>query len=251
MISFFKKRIGSLITSNLAYNTIVKKGIRNGFLKTSSGYIFVKGQSHYLQSLIFWGVYEKAEITLIRKYLKKDLHVIELGASLGMTTCTICSSVNKNCRVVSVEANPLLNGSLLITKAKNGFENLSIVSAAIDYSDNSFVGFYQDDRNLGSHKSDNIQAIKVPTIKLSEIKKQYSLSDFCLVSDIEGAELEMFCSENDPETIEGCKQIIIELHGASYKGRKYLPSDMSILISKKFKMKIKYSFQNTWVFERN
>ncbi|MEJ7676460.1 MAG: FkbM family methyltransferase [Segetibacter sp.] len=168
-----------------------------------------------------------------------------------MTTIAICSSVDKNCKVISVEANPLLNNSLNITKARNCFNNLYIVSAAIDYSDNDFIRFYQDDRNLGSHKSDDLQAVKVPTVKLSEIKKEYSLVDYCLVSDIEGAELEMFCLENDEETIEGCKQIIIELHNALFNGIKYQPSDISILITEKFKMNIKYNFQNTWVFEQN
>lgn len=251
MISFFKKIIGTLITSKFVYNTIVRKSIKNGFLKKPFGYIYIEGQSPYLQSLIFWGVYEKAEIALIQRFLKKDLPVIELGASLGMTTIVICSSINKNCRVISVEANPRLNKSLNVTKQKNSFDNLSIVSAAIDYSDNDFIGFYQDDRNLGSHKSNGIQSIKVPTVKLSEIKKKYSLFDFCLVSDIEGAELEMFWLENDVETIEGCKQIIIELHNAIYNGVNFLPSDISILIKEKFRMNIKYNFQNTWVFERN
>lgn len=249
MISFVKKWIGRILTSNLIYMLVVKGSVKDGFLNTKNGYIKVENQSPYLLSLIYFGLYEKAEINLIERYLNADLPVVELGASIGMTTIAICNKVSI-CKVVSIEANPLLILGLNSTKNKNGLHNLSVISKAIDYSGVEHIGFYIDNRNLGSHKTSDVDAVKVVTAKLADIVKGYNLTDYNLVCDIEGAELEMFLMERDIDTIKRCRQIIIELHSAVYEGETYSPQNISSIVCERFQMEIVAREKNTWVFRK-
>ena len=50
--------------------------------------------------------YEAEEIYLICKYLQSDDIVLELGASIGGTSCVINNSLTNKTNMVSVEANP-------------------------------------------------------------------------------------------------------------------------------------------------
>ena len=250
MLTFIKRQIGNVLTSGTVYQWLVKPEINNGFLKISLGYLCVKDQSPYLQSLIYWKIYERSEVKLIRSFLKNNIPVVEFGASLGMTSFTICSTVNKNIPVISVEANPKLFYNLNETKNKNNLSNLSLICAAVDYSGASIIDFILDESNLGSHKGISRNSVSVPTIKLSDIIIKNKLKEFCLVCDIEGAELEMFINETNTEVISGCRQIIIELHPASYNGRHYARAEINDIILEKFKMRTVLTDGKTWVYEK-
>jgi FkbM family methyltransferase len=244
------KRIGDVLTSSALHTLLVKHAVKDGFIKTSTGYISVEQQASYLQSLIYWNLYERSEVKLIAKFLGRQLPVIEFGASLGKTTSTICTTVGNSIPVISVEANPKLMANLQRTKAKNNFTNLTLKSAAIDYSGAKEIQFTLDESNLGSRKGSSGTSVSVPTICLHDVMSAGNFERYSLVCDIEGAELEMFLLEKNQQVINGCQQIIIELHPASHEGRFYTPADINKIIIENFSMKLIHNDGKTWVYSK-
>lgn len=65
-----------------------------------------------VKAAIFWGVYESAEIRFLRKYVRPDVDVVELGASLGVTASHAISQISTDVSYVAAEANPALHKAL-------------------------------------------------------------------------------------------------------------------------------------------
>lgn len=63
--------IQDILTNKLIYRFFIKLFIKNGILKTKYGFIDLSDQHPFIQSLIFWNVYEKKEIKSINKHLDK------------------------------------------------------------------------------------------------------------------------------------------------------------------------------------
>src|ERR1700754_3594028 len=139
-----KFRIGQVLTSGPVYKMLVKPSLKNDCVRTSKGLIDVRNQSRYIQSLLFWRIYENSERRLIEEHLERDCPVIELGASIGMTTLTICRSVDPSVPVITVEANPILIPNLQATRTANQLNHLEIINAAVDYGPAGEVSFIID-----------------------------------------------------------------------------------------------------------
>jgi FkbM family methyltransferase len=242
----FKQFFQSFITSNFIYYIFVKWGINNNYIKKNYGFISVSDQSKFLKALIFFGFYERKERVVIRKYLRPDYDIIELGASLGIITLNLCKYGKK--RVFSVEANPFLIKNLYQTKIKNNLSLLKIYSRAISYKLGE-VNFQIDLNNLGSKISEN-KGIQLQTIRLEDIYYQNNINKFILVSDIEGSEIELILFLEDNILINNCIQIIIELHDTFFCNKFYSIETMVSLISTKFNMKIVFNHGNIYVFEK-
>lgn len=237
----------SIITSRFIYGLVIKNTITDHFVQYRNlGYISVLGQSIYLQSLIYFGFYERKECKVIAKYLRTDLDVIELGASLGAATLAICKKTNK--RIFSVEANQKLIENLNRTKEKNNLNNLFFYNRALSYSAD-LVEFFIDPNNLGSKKSVNTGEF-IKSITLEKIIEENSIGEYIIVSDIEGAEIEFVVKLSDTIIIKNCKQIIIELHDTEFDSIHYSKSQIAELIKVNFSMNITYSDKLIWVFEK-
>ncbi len=112
--------IGKILNSKIIYNALIKPFFSNNIFTTQSFKIDLNNQPHFIKSSIFWGIYERSEISLIKKFINKEAPVIELGASIGAASLAIVNSVS-NQNVVSIEANPRLIPNLLNTKKINNF----------------------------------------------------------------------------------------------------------------------------------
>jgi hypothetical protein len=64
----------------------------------------------------------------------------------------------------------------------------------------------------------------VPALTLREILRRTGVSDFDLVSDIEGAETAFLLQ--DPDVLRGCRRAVIELHDTTVDGRAVSVSDL-------------------------
>ena len=62
--------------------------------------------SAWVRTLVFWGIYETAELRLIERHLPRDIDVIELGGSIGVIAAQIAGHLIPGTRLISVEANP-------------------------------------------------------------------------------------------------------------------------------------------------
>lgn len=235
-----------IITSKLLYRLFIHGSIKDDFIKLKHAYISVINRSQFVKSLLYFGFYERKEQQVITKYLNTAYTVVEFGASIGVITSLLCRLSKQD--VYAVEANPLLNLNLELTKEKNNFSTLTIISAAISYSKSEFINICIDDNNLGSKLA--VDGVKVPSLTLHALLSSYHINEYVLVADIEGAELELFLLESNVDTIQNCKQIIIELHDSSYDGTKYTKNDIAAIICNNFKMKCLFHYSDIWVFGR-
>lgn len=69
----------------------------------------------------------------------------------------------------------------------------------------------------------------VNKITLSEILNTQNISDYILVSDIEGSEIEFLM--NDALSLNNCKQVFIELHETVYRNKKHTVEEMHFLLT--------------------
>lgn len=160
-----------------------------------------------IRSAVMFGRYERNEIELIRAHLKTEFDVVELGGSLGITGAHILSMLGPDRRLISVEANrsliPVLRQALAEDRA-------TVIHAAIDRA-GSDTPFYDGPSPLwgglnragGAHRQ--VRHATLRTIVAEHVDGPYTL-----VSDIEGAESSFLI--DDPCSLGGCEQMIIELH---------------------------------------
>lgn len=185
----------------------------------------IKGK---IVSLIFFQKYEKEEVEMIRKYLRSDLPIIDLGSSLGIVATTAAAQSNQS--IVCVEANealmPLIEENLL----SNGVteDRYILVNAAITDSSNNGKSLFFETR--GSNElgrlctADTPNAIRVETITLNTVVSTLRDTDYVLISDIEGAEAAYLFS--DTECLKACRQLFIELHPVTWNGAQLSIDDL-------------------------
>jgi len=201
---------------------------------------------------LFWGLYERKEIEFVRKFLRRNLDVIELGSSLGVISLHIVKCQDRNQKTICVEANPYLIKTIEENiKLNVSWKKVEVLNRAIDYSGQSEVTFYISKNNLGSHVSHNedAQPTLVKTATLKELIYNYQIKDFALVSDIEGAEAGMIFK--DKEALIQCKQIIIELHPISYEGHTYSVNELREKIENLHGFNLIAQRHGVCVFERD
>ncbi len=247
----YKQLIGEIITSK-PITRIIKLFYKLDIYKFGTYSIDLTVTEDFIKGSIFWGLYERSEIKMIEKYMLKDYSVIELGASLGITSLAI-NKILINKKIVSIEANRKLITNLENTKLMNHLGNWTILNYAIDYSGASHVKFTVDPANLGSHKSHDYETtniIEVPTITLKVINKKWlNTEKFILIADIEGAEIEFVL--NDQIFLKNyCQQMILELHDTQYRGTFYSKSQIASLIKTECKMNEVFNDGKTWVFNK-
>jgi len=202
-----------------------------------------------VKAMLFWKMYESAEVRFVDRYLRADLDVLEVGASIGVVGSHIARRLGENHKLVCVEANPTLMAILEENVRSNAPRaRLSFRNAAIAYAGTAEVELTFGETNLGGalgKKGDDRVRVKAAT--LSDVIHEEAIGDFCWVSDIEGAESGVILE--DRSALERCKQIIIELHNTDVKGRRVTFGEMaSWLVDKGFQTTARYG--PIYVFDR-
>jgi len=225
--SKMKLRVARIVTSDRAGRLI---GALSGNRVRHHGLWFdVRGSdfSPQVRAQIFWGAYESAETRMIHGLLRGSTAVVELGSSLGVTSAHIASLMAPGGRLVCVEANPRLLAGLRERLGR------CTVSLRVDFVHAAVTGHCGDTvlalspmtagSRLGAIRPHDA-AVKVPALTLREILRQTGVSDFDLVSDIEGAESAFLLQ--DPDVLRGCRRAVIELHDTTVDGRAVTVSDL-------------------------
>jgi len=224
---------------------------RGGAMDTKSSAI-----TPALKAALFWRIYESAEIRFVRKYLRGNVDVIELGSGLGVVSCQILGKLEPESRLVCVEANPnllkVLNKNL--TQHSNG-RQFKVVHGAIanPAGDESFVPLMlADDLTASCIGSDNGHngSIQVPALRLSNILRSHHLNrGFALVSDIEGAEVCFI--EADEGVLCHCEQLIIELHETAWRGASVSVDRLRNVLEQRHGFKLRDHYGPVCLFEKN
>lgn len=165
---------------------------------------------------IFFGVWESAEIRFAKRFAKSKI-IIELGSSVGVTLGVLSNTLD-NRKFICVEASKKNFKKLIHLKKflpQRGNEYI-FLNKAIAYGV-SHVHF-EHTSTLGSKiKNDNkknVQSNIVPTISLNEILNLNLIKGtYTLITDIEGAEAEIFFK--DKIALKKCETIIAEIENVS------------------------------------
>lgn len=254
IILFLRKVAGFILCNELTGNLIAffyKNQIPNGNCIIDTDCPTVTGAT---KARIFWGIYETPEIAFVKKYLNPELDVIELGSSIGVLASHVGKKINSSCKLICVEANPILlktlqkNLELNITKP-----NVNIVHAAIDYVyEQNWVEFTISNNSLDSGIKDiklQKEKIKVATTTLSNIISKYGIDNYTLICDIEGAEYDLFMNEN--EVLKNCKQLHLEMQeNEIVRGKTIRIKEVVQMLQDKYDLKPIDNYLGAYVFEK-
>ena len=201
---------------------------------------------------LFWNIYEGAEIRFVKQYLRPDLDVFELGSSLGVVSCLIRQKLNRDKRLVCVEANPSLAQQTELNLALNGFKNYVVLNKAVDYRISpDGVAHFQIGKSNTSGKiaasANDACTIATPNTSLSKLAQEFSLKEFALVCDIEGSEAGLLTC--DQSAMGMCRQMLIELHATEFNNKTLEFEDL-IKLSLQHGFKLTAKHGNVCVFDK-
>jgi FkbM family methyltransferase len=135
--------------------------------------------------------YDKFEIDCLKKIIKKDDNVVDLGANIGLYSIILAKLVGKGGQVFSFEPDPsnfkLLSKNIEINK----HDNVTLVQKAVS-DKTSKTKLYISKRNFASHRifdsEDKRDSIEIDVIKLDEYFEKFQKPVNFIKMDIEGVE---------------------------------------------------------------
>lgn len=177
----------------------------------------VNASPHLISGLVF-EAYEYSERYLIRKWLPEHHSVIELGASIGVISREILHRIDPLQQLIAVEAVPTLASLAQDNiRSSNSSSRWKLLSAAIAYNAQE-VSFFADREHIAGkvYRDQNINSglcLKIQARTLQSVLSEFSLTDYSLIMDIEGAEHDVL--SHDLEALAKCQCLISELHGSN------------------------------------
>ena len=164
--------------------------------------------------------YESGEYRFVRQYIPTDCDVIELGGSLGVISCTIRRRIAVDRRQFIVEADPRLANALRRNLALNDCAHgVEVIEAAISYDPGDTVSFALGESSVSGRiaaDAGSLPTIDVPAVTLGQLIERHGLTDFALVSDIEGVEWRIL--QHDLDALAGARMIVMETHDSPGNG---------------------------------
>lgn len=201
---------------------------------------------------LFFGLYERAEVDQVRAFVEPCSTVLECGGSIGVNSVQIARRIGPGGRLIVIEPNGELCGLLRQNLARNCPRvETTLVNAAVSYSGkpvrltyeraaNSLRGVARD--SGGANSIDGIESVT-----LRDLVELFGLEDYILVSDMEGAEAEMFLC--DGESVRRAKRIISELDPGDHQGE-IVSVERQIATLRDLGFRVVHRHGNRMVFER-
>ena len=173
-----------------------------------------------IKAALLIGAYESGEYRFVRRYVPTDCDVIELGGSLGVISCTIRKRIAPDRRQFVVEADPRLARALRRNLQLNGCDTgVEVIEAAISYGEGDTVSFALGESSVSGRiaaDAGTAMTIEVPACTLGELIERYALTDFAIVSDIEGVEWRIL--QHDLDALARARIIVMETHDSRGNG---------------------------------
>ena len=164
------------------------------------------------------GVYEQEEISLLQQSITPNSKVLDLGASIGITSCIINRMLNDKSQMVVVEANPNLIEDIANNREINNL-NFNIEHGAISYNNRklnfnfnglSLSGSIFKKTWLNGNKWGEYKSIELTTITPMDLELKYNIKFDSLSCDIEGEEYVLLNELYD--YFSGYKTMVVEFH---------------------------------------
>jgi FkbM family methyltransferase len=247
MIALLKLYIAKFITNDLLSRLIAaiySNKIPHGNFRIDTSNALI---SPNIKAMIFWKIYESAEIRFIKKYIDDTLDIVELGASIGVVSTYLGSRKGEK-KMYNIEVNPGLISVIEYNLKLNGITNFSVLNMGIGVSGSSLYfdkGKYTTHGSISGIYSEG--ALKIKLKSLSDLLNEKQIGNYALVCDIEGSEIDILL--NDPNSLNRCKIIIIETHTVVRNGKSYTPDDIkSMVLAQGFELT--EELHNNYVFKR-
>jgi FkbM family methyltransferase len=149
--------------------------------------------------------YELPERILVKRHLRRDARVLELGGCIGVLSCVINRCLDNPSSHVVIEANPnlipFLERNRDANQASFRVENCVVSQAA---TTNIAISRDMDSSTTGG------KGLPVRTATLEELEAKYSLTFDAIVMDIEGGEAS-FIAENI-DRLRRIEFLMVEFH---------------------------------------
>lgn len=164
----------------------------------------------YMKLELLTGGYEQPERRAVRRYIRAEWPVIELGGCFGVVACITNRLLTNPKAHVVVEPNPSVIPYLRSNREANRC-SFKVDNRALAYDEPS-VTFRPSLDFWGSslHHDGGQQPVSVPATRLSQILREEGFERFALICDIEGQEYELVMRE--AETLRQAHVIIMEIH---------------------------------------
>jgi len=161
------------------------------------------------KSTVCAGRHEAPERALVRAHLAPGLPAIELGAGIGIVSCSINKKLTQPRNHIVVEANPDLIATLETNRRLNGCE-FQIRNAALAYSGEETV-LRIDSWATSRVGGGGTGRAVVATTTLAKLLRETGFVHLSLVVDVEGAEADLVEREG---TLLGerVRTLIVETH---------------------------------------
>jgi len=140
------------------------------------------------------GLYEAPERVGTKRYIRRDIPVVEFGASVGVISCLVNRGLRNPKNHVVVEANSALLPILAENRDRNRCK-FEIVHGAAGASGASVRFYIGSDALNSSALTATKESIEVPAVVLEEILRMRAFDRCAVICDIEGAELTMMRAE--------------------------------------------------------
>ena len=186
-----------------------------------------------VQNRLSLGTYEKEEIVGVRNAISESDVVLDLGSSLGVTSCVIASLISDSSNLVAVEANPTLIENIKHNRDINNFL-FDIKNAPVSYN-NRIVNFNYNGLSLSGsiirkkHLEGNDTAwgkytsVNMETVTPLDLERQYNKKFTFLSCDIEGEEYDLLYYMFD--YFKNFNAMVVEFHEL-YNDSKYNRKDI-------------------------
>ena len=187
----------------------------------------------FIRDTLYSGAYETDEARLLRRYLRSEHTVVELGAGLGLLTTLCCKKIGSD-RVFVYEANPELEVVLRESFQLNEVRpELNMCALGAESGE---MRFYIRHAFWLSSGQENAMAKPEREVRVEvrdfdeEMARLPHQPDF-LVCDIEGGEYDLFMGSE----LTGIKHILCEVH-PNFLGEKKVAEMQARLHSKGFEL---------------
>lgn len=195
----------------------VSKGSLLVTINNISGVFEIDSRSHILQRILINKNYEHDIALLIRKSIRVDKDVINIGANIGIFTILMADLINKGNRVLAVEPTPLAFKYLVNNVNRNKLNNKVISFNGIctdkhgEYELNTILG-KEEYSSLGesyyaSILDESVYKINVTGETVNCLVNNFYLDPGLILIDVEGAEMKVLAGST--EIIKKHKPIII------------------------------------------
>ena len=206
-------------------------------VSTPDGYVFSLPPNMHLADIwrLVSGRYERCETTLLREYFQGGKSIIDLGSNIGFIARKAYNTkLSAGGHMICVEPNPVSFPSLRqnMNRSISSDRQVTFINAAVGKkaNDNGTSDFILRNRLSSAltactkqHRRDHRNIIQVPVLSLAEIVNKIT-TPYSLIMDVEGGECDIVHEYN---TLQGCAEILAELHDSSFTGRKETPDIMA------------------------